>query len=85
MFEVYPNPFSEETVIRFTGDNEYRPHTVEIFSLRGAPVITFIVPAGVNELKWNGRTPGGVEAAQGIYLVKVKSANQMKVRRLIKY
>ncbi|MCK7537391.1 MAG: hypothetical protein MZV63_43760 [Marinilabiliales bacterium] len=38
LFDIYPNPFSEQTVIRFTGENEYQPHTVEVFSAKGARV-----------------------------------------------
>ncbi|MFZ2287802.1 MAG: alpha-amylase family glycosyl hydrolase [Bacteroidales bacterium] len=84
-FELYPNPFSNEVVIRFTGDDEYLPHTVEIFSLQGSPVINFVIPAGINELKWNGKATAGFEVARGIYLVRVISVNKTTVRRLIKH
>ena len=50
LFDMYPNPFSEQTSIRFTGENEYQPHTVEIFSDGGARVRIIACPAGIGEV-----------------------------------
>jgi hypothetical protein len=79
MFEVYPNPFSEETVIRFTGDNEYRPHTAELFSSDGARVRIIAVPAGISEM-----TLEGAGLAPGVYYLKVTSGRLSSVRKVVR-
>jgi glycosidase len=84
-FVIYPNPFSDDVTIRFTGDDGYLPHIIGIFSSLGTQVAGFVLPAGVNEFRWDGRTPGGSEVPDGIYLVKVRSESKTTVKRLIKY
>ncbi len=80
LFDVYPNPFTEEAMIRFTGDNEYQPHTVELFSAVGARVRITAVPAGISEmaLEGAGLTPG-------IYYLKVTSGRESSVRKVVRH
>ena len=66
LFDVFPNPFSEETQIRFTGDDAYQPHTVEIFSADGARVRIIACPAGISEVPLDGSGfAGGIYYHQG--------------------
>ena len=80
MFDIYPNPFSEKTVIRFGGENEYKPHTLEVFSAAGAIVHSEAVPAGISEVILDG---SGL--ASGIYYVKVSSGGISSVKKVIRY
>jgi glycosidase len=84
MFDVYPNPFEQEVVIRFKGDREYLPHNVGIFAPDGSCVLLEAVPAGIDELRWNGKTGYGDRASAGIYFVKVSSGGKSVVKRIIK-
>jgi glycosidase len=79
LFEVYPNPFSEETRIKFTGENEYQPHTVEIFSADGARVRIISCPAGISEVPLDG-----ADFAGGIYYVRVTSGRLHSVMKIIR-
>ncbi|MRR19585.1 T9SS type A sorting domain-containing protein, partial [bacterium] len=80
LFDIYPNPFSEQTVIRFTGENEYQPHTVEVFSAEGARVRIIAVPAGIGEVTLEGES-----LAAGVYYVKVSSGRVSSVRKVVRY
>jgi 1,4-alpha-glucan branching enzyme len=84
LFEVYPNPFEEETVISFTGDNEYQPHTVEIFSADGERVRILSLPAGISEVTWEGTGTGGNQLSRGIYFIRVTSGRLYSVKKVIR-
>lgn len=80
LFEVYPNPFSGEMVVRFAGKKEYQPHVVEIFSAGGARVRMIAVPAGISDI-----TVDGASLMAGIYYVKVTSGRVSGTRKVIKF
>ena len=84
LFDVYPNPFEEKTVISFTGDNEYQPHTVEIFSADGACVRILSLPAGISEVAWEGTGKGGSVVARGVYFIRVTSGRLYSVKKVIR-
>ena len=84
LFDIYPNPFTDEAVIRFTGEDQYQPHTVEIFSSDGTLVRVMTVPSGISETRWDGLTSGGSEVASGIYYVRVRSGQLSTVRKIIR-
>lgn len=79
MFEVFPNPFSEEMQIRFTGEDAYQPHTVEIFSADGARVRIIACPEGISEVPLDG---SGL--ASGAYFIKVTSGRLSSVKKVIR-
>ncbi|MCU0377409.1 MAG: alpha-amylase family glycosyl hydrolase [Bacteroidales bacterium] len=83
LFDIYPNPFTDETVIRFTGDDQYQPHTVEIYSSSGSLVRVMMIPAGISETRWDGSGSGGSEVPSGIYYVRVRSGQLSSVRKVI--
>jgi len=80
MFEVFPNPFSEETQIRFTGDEAYQPHTVEIFSADGARVRVIACPAGISEVPLDGSGFAG-----GAYFIRVTSGKLHSVKKIVRF
>jgi 1,4-alpha-glucan branching enzyme len=79
IFDAYPNPFSEELVISFAGADEYRPHTVEIFSADGARVRMMAVPAGISDI-----TVDGAGIAAGICYIKVTAGRVSQMQKVIK-
>jgi len=80
MFDIYPNPFSGQTVIRFGGENEYKPHTIEVISASGAILHSEAAPAGISEV-----TLDGSGLAPGVYYVKVSSGSISSVKKVIRY
>ncbi len=84
LFDIYPNPFTDEAVIRFTGEDQYHPHTVEIYSSSGLMVRNMAIPAGVGEVEWDGRTSGGSDVTRGVYYVRVRSGQLSAVRKIIR-
>jgi hypothetical protein len=80
LFDIYPNPFSEEMRIKFTGENEYQPHTVEIFSADGARVRIISCPAGISEVPLDG-----ADFAGGIYYVRVTSGRLHSVKKIVRF
>jgi len=75
---VYPNPFSEATVVSFSRDSRYLPHTVELYTANGSRVRVINVPAGIDEV-----TIDGTGLAAGIYYVKVSSRGRSSVWKVI--
>ncbi len=84
LFEIFPNPFAEEIRILFTGENEYQPHTVEIFSADGTSVRILSLPAGISELTWDGTTKDGIEVSRGVYFIRVTSGGLHSVTKIIR-
>jgi len=80
LFDVYPNPFREKTVIEFGGDDRYQPHAVELISASGAVVRTINAPAGIYEAELDGS-----DLASGVYYLKVTSGRVSSVRRVVRY
>jgi len=80
LFVVFPNPFSGDTHIRFTGDDAYQPHTVEIFSTEGVRVRIIACPAGIGEVPLDG-----ADLASGIYYVRVTSGRLNSVKKIIRF
>ena len=79
LFDIYPNPFSEEIRIKFTGENEYQPHTVEIFSTEGVRVRIIACPAGISEVPLDGSGLAG-----GAYFIRVTSGKLHSVKKVIR-
>ncbi|MBE0668529.1 MAG: T9SS type A sorting domain-containing protein, partial [Bacteroidales bacterium] len=84
IFNVYPNPFKGNTLISFTGEDAYKPHLVEIFAADGTPVRRMVVPAGINEVLWDGNGSGGNDVASGIYYVRVNTGKRSTVMKIIR-
>lgn len=83
-FRVYPNPFEEETLISFAGEDEYQPHIVEIFAAEGTPMRIMTVPAGIIGVTWDGRSNGGNKVACGVYYIRVTSGRLHSVKKIIR-
>jgi len=80
VFDVGPNPFRERTVIKFTGDDQYKPHTVEVVSATGAVLQIMSTPAGIDNV-----TLDGSAFDAGLYYLKVTTGRVSAVKRVVKY
>jgi len=73
---VQPNPFNPRTSVRFTlaEDESVR---LKIYDLTGHLVRTLIagtMVAGDHAVTWDGRTQTGLQAASGVYLIRLQAA-----------
>ncbi|MBW6514737.1 MAG: T9SS type A sorting domain-containing protein [Candidatus Syntrophosphaera sp.] len=81
----FPNPFSGQTTIAYTLA-EKGPVSIEIYNVKGQLVRTLISATkagGSHSTVWNGRDNNGKQAANGTYIVRMKSGNQVSTRRLM--
>ncbi len=81
----YPNPFAAETTISFTLETNEMVR-VNIYDQSGRLVNTLInnnLPAGNNEITWNGTDHSGRSLASGIYFYHIETVNQSSSGKLI--
>jgi|GEM_PF-6062016 len=86
LVQNYPNPFNPSTMIPYQVAREGRV-TLRIYSVLGQLIRTLVnenQPAGYHEIRWDGRSDTGREAASGIYFYMLESAGKQSVKRLIK-
>jgi len=87
-FELYPNhpnPFNNETIIRFSLPKEARVE-LSIYNVHGQFIkhlLDELYPAGIHSLRWNGRNDDGLPCPSGIYLCQIKSGDHRLVRSMI--
>ena len=81
----YPNPFNPETVIEFS--LPARSHTtLEVYNILGQRVKTLVdreLEFGVHRFVWNGKDNAGKSAGSGVYLYRLSTPEETKVRRMI--
>ncbi len=82
----YPNPFNPETFIRYqvpaAGDV-----SLKIYNILGQEIATLvdgIKEAGFYEIRWDGKTQNGTEAASGVYVFTLKANNFTQSLKMIK-
>jgi subtilisin family serine protease len=75
----FPNPFNPNTTIRFTLA-ESKPVTLAVFNLRGQVVRHFSLgacSAGVHTVNWDGTTDCGTAVGSGVYLLRMRTGEQV--------
>ncbi|MFC2137079.1 T9SS type A sorting domain-containing protein, partial [Bacteroidota bacterium] len=83
--DAYPNPFSLETIIDFSL-NEETEVVIGIFNLLGEEVFTLInntLPAGNHQILWNRRDEKGIAVPAGIYLYRMETDGYTQTKQLI--
>lgn len=81
---VYPNPFNPRGTIEYQL-REQAPVTLEIYNLRGQKVKSLesgIKTAGTHTVIWNGMDDAGRNVASGVYLLRLKAADQLSSRKI---
>jgi hypothetical protein len=84
--ESYPNPFREETVIRFENRKECRI-TLEVYNVNGQLVNRLFdaeAGAGSHEIGWNGNNSSGSRVAEGIYFYRLQAGSEMVTGKLVR-
>jgi hypothetical protein len=79
-----PNPFNPETSITFRLAEAGRAE-LRIFDVSGRLVRTLVdgpVTAGAHEVKWNGMTDSGRNAASGVYFIRLEAPGFLQVRQM---
>ncbi len=85
LHEAYPNPFNSGTTIRFYTAVPTRISLV-IYDLTGVQVRTILTSKSVhgnNTLRWDGRNDEDQEVAAGVYLIRLSTATQWQVRKVV--
>jgi len=81
----YPNPFNQETTIRYSlSQSAYL--SLEIINTSGQKITTLIqgeIQAGLHQIKWDGKNEAGLPLASGIYLVSLKAESLSLVQRTL--
>jgi methionine-rich copper-binding protein CopC len=78
-FNIYPNPFLDEITLIFRNP-EVSTEEIEIFNPKGERVFA----AAANDFRRTLEIKNLQNLPAGVYMVKVKSENQVYVQKLIK-
>lgn len=74
----YPNPFRDETVIRYYTKEDSRV-TVEIYNISGQLINRlsdgFERAGSMHEIRWNGTSSNGSKVADGLYFFRLQAGN----------
>ena len=84
LYANYPNPFNAETQIVYTL-SEAGPVELAIYNVRGQRMRTLVQgvqTAGRYQIAWNGRSDSGEALTSGVYLYRLASEREVRVRRL---
>ncbi len=81
----YPNPFREETVIRFESKNAGRI-SLEVYNINGQLINSLLdadVSAGIHEVGWDGSNSAGNRVAEGMYFYRLQAGNELVTGKLM--
>jgi hypothetical protein len=81
----FPNPFNLHTTIKY-GLSVNSRISIDIFDLKGELISTLldkIQTQGWHTVLWNGINHHGEHAPTGLYLVRIKSDNERKTKKLL--
>ncbi len=80
-----PNPFKDNTTIRFltTGEGRVGLSIHSVCGSRVATILERVLPAGEHTLYWDGRDTEGHRVASGAYLARLVTAARISERKLI--
>ncbi len=83
----YPNPFRQQTTIRFTlNGTGPQPVTLEIYNVLGQRVRTLVqglLSPGQHTVIWDATDDAGRPAASGLYLYRLRVGNQVQTRSVV--
>ena len=85
LYNSYPNPFTEQTQVAFVLSVQSRVDA-EVFDVLGRKVKSLFsgsLPAGYEELAWNGATDNGTRASSGVYFIRVTVNGSSKVLKVL--
>ncbi|MBN2088743.1 choice-of-anchor D domain-containing protein, partial [candidate division KSB1 bacterium] len=80
----YPNPFNPMTSIQFSVPKKTRTH-LAVYNILGQEVIVLVdevLKPARHHVIWNGKDAQGLPVSSGIYLLKLKSDEQVKTHKM---
>lgn len=83
--DAFPNPFNSSVIVPFRLDRSARVD-LSIYNVLGQRVAQLDGGwrlAGVYRAVWDGRTTAGVDAASGVYTVRLRTAGQQQSTRIL--
>lgn len=81
----YPNPFSEETFIRYELLNTGMV-TINVYDLKGILIKTLVngyQDVGVHEISWDGTNKSNREMPDGIYILHIQTNDNVFVNKML--
>ena len=84
LYQNSPNPFNPRTTIGFRLDKPARV-TLDIFDAAGRRVTTLIdhvLPAGYNQINWDGSNATGGRVGSGVYIYRLKTDGRVFSRKM---
>ena len=83
-FEVQPNPFHSETMVRFAL-SAAQELAMTVIDANGHLVSTQHITAseGLNTMIWKGQSDSGTPLAAGVYFVRLQTTNGSVVRKVV--
>jgi len=85
LFQNHPNPFNNETIIKYTLSKSSHVSLV-IYNILGQKVRTLVNEhqrPGVKTVSWDGKDEKGKGLSSGIYLYKLKSREIIQTKRML--
>ncbi len=73
LYDNFPNPFTNLTHVGFILKNQSQV-AVDVYDILGRKIRRLFygsLPAGYDELTWNGLTDSGTKASSGVYLIRI--------------
>ncbi len=86
LLQNYPNPFNPTTTIAFNIKDENKKTTLTVYNIKGQKVITLAdgkFSKGMHKVVWNGKDRFGKKVTSGMYLYKLQSGKNLKIRKML--
>lgn len=85
LFQSYPNPFNNETVIKYSLSKPTQVSLL-VFNILGQKVRTLVKDEkqnGAMTVSWNGKDDRGREVSSGIYFYRLKAGEFTQTKRMV--
>jgi hypothetical protein len=81
----YPNPFSERTTIEYAlpEPQEVRLAVYDALGRRVRVLVDERQSAGTHQVRWDGTTASGRQAASGLYLIRLEAGATEQTRKMV--
>jgi len=81
----HPNPFNGDTWITYRLPKSSEA-TLRIYNSLGQSIKTLVAekkPAGIHQVRWNGRDDSGKQVSSGIYLYQLQVGNDISLKKML--
>lgn len=85
LYDSYPNPFTSQTHVVFIlyGQSHVTADVFDILGRKVRAIFNGTLPAGYEELSWNGLTDRGTRASSGVYFIRINVDGVAKVSKVL--